>query len=252
MGQKYWVPAIERANLILTTIAKQPAELRLIDLSKSLDINKSSMYSLLNTMETLGWVVKKKGDKYSLGPSVGSFSAAYFKQFNLLQSFYSEASKPSCKIAETIQLGILEGHNVFYLAKEESHSRVRIATDPGMHFPAHASAIGKIQLSQHTYRELEELYPMGKLEARTPNTITDLKRLWRQLEDAREKGYITESEEGNFDLHCVAAPVFNFENKLIAGVSFSMLTTSWQKKKDEATSEIIKLAKRLSLIAGNS
>jgi IclR family KDG regulon transcriptional repressor len=70
MDNKYWVPALEKANVILHAIAEQPYHLRLIDLSKQLNINKSSMFSLLNTLEQLQWIRRDKADTFSLGPSL--------------------------------------------------------------------------------------------------------------------------------------------------------------------------------------
>ncbi|MDG0062020.1 IclR family transcriptional regulator [Priestia sp. YIM B13545] len=250
MESKYKVPAIEKANSVLNLIAREPAKLRLIDISKSLEINKSTMYSLLSTLEALGWVVKGKGDTYSLGPSLGALSAAYFKQFNILQSFYLEAAQSVNKVNENIQLGILDNRNVVYLAKEEGKSPVRLVTDPGMSFPAHASAIGKIQLSQYDYVQLQKLYPEKQLEKKTPYTVTNIDELWTQLEEARQKGYICEAQEGALEFFCVAAPIYNHEGQLIAGVSFTMLENSWNEKKEVAREEIINLAKRLSNQAG--
>jgi IclR family KDG regulon transcriptional repressor len=250
LEQKYWVPAIERANLVLNLIAKEPGQHRLIDISKAVGINKSTMFSLLNTLECLQWVVKGKGETYSLGPSLGALSAAYFRQFNILQSFYLEAAKSVALINENIQLGILDGNHVVYLAKEEGNSPVRLITDPGMQFPAHASAIGKIQLSQLDYEQLELLYPEKNLEKKTSFTVTDLDQLWGQLERAKEQGFIIEEQEGALGFFCVAAPIYNFENKMIAGVSFTMMENSWTNKKESACKEIINLAKRLSNLAG--
>lgn len=208
------------------------------------------MYSILNTLEQLDWVVKKNGDKYSLGPCIATLSAAYFKQFNILQAFYSEAAKSAMKLRETIQLGVLEGTNVFYLGKDDGGSRVRIATDPGMHFPAHASAIGKIQLAHLTFEQLKELYPDGVLEKKTPYTVSNIEELWEQLVVAKERGYVYDCEESNLDFFCVAAPIYNAENKVIAGVSFSMIRASWEMKKEKATEEIVALARRISRLAG--
>ncbi|NHC42843.1 IclR family transcriptional regulator [Bacillus sp. MM2020_1] len=250
MESRYRVPAIERASIILNQIAKEPAKLRLIDLSKSLDINKSTMYSLLTTLEFLGWIVKGNGDTYSLGPSLGALSAAYFRQFSILQSFYLEAYKSVNKIEENIQLGILDGKKVIYLAKEEGNSPVRLLTDPGMSFPAHATAIGKVQLSQYTFDQLQELYQETELESVTPNTVTDLNVLSEQLEIAKQQGYICETQEAVPGFFCVAAPIYNHENKIIAGVSFTMLESSWNVKQDAAREEIINIAQRLSKQAG--
>lgn len=250
MAKKYWVPAIERANSIINIIAKEPAKLRLIDLSNRLEINKSSMFSLLNTLEELGWIRKDDGETYSLGPSLGFFSSAYFKQFNILQSFYTEVGYSIEKINENIQLGTLDGGNVVYLAKEEGNSPVRLVTDPGMQFPAYAAANGKIQLSQLNYEQFVKLYPDQKLKAKTPFTITDRDELWDQLQEAKENGYICEMQEGALGFFCVAAPILNHVSKVIAGVSFTMLENSWNEKKDAAIEEIIHLAERISKRAG--
>ncbi|RKL65050.1 IclR family transcriptional regulator [Salipaludibacillus neizhouensis] len=250
MVYKYWVPGIERANLVLNLIAREPNQYRLIDITKTIEINKSTLFSLLNTLETLGWIVKGKGDTYSLGPTLGSLGAAYFKQFNILQAFYLEAAKSVNVVNENIQLGILDGTDVVYLAKEEGKSQVRLLTDPGMRFPAHASAIGKIQLSKYSLEELNRLYPEKKLEQKTHKTICYLNELWDQLVKAKEQGYICEEQEGSLDFFCVGAPVYDHEAKIIAGVSFTMLENSWLKKKEVAIEEIKNLAQRLSNQAG--
>ena len=43
MTEKYWVPAIEKSNLVIKEVAENPNQLRLIDLSKTLEINKSTL-----------------------------------------------------------------------------------------------------------------------------------------------------------------------------------------------------------------
>ncbi|UOE55899.1 IclR family transcriptional regulator [Bacillus sp. CMF12] len=250
MKEKYWVPALEKANNILALIGERPNQLRLIDISKQLGINKSSLFSLLNTLETLRWIVKEEGDTYSLGPALGALSAAYFKQFNILQSFYKEASVSVSKINEHIQLGMLEKGNVVYLGKMEGDSRVRLVTDPGMRFPAYASAIGKIQLTQYDKNELEEIFPSSKFEKKTPFTISNIDDLYENVNAAKKNGYAIENQEASLGFHCVAAPVYNYENNIIAGVSFTMMTNSWEQKKDAAKEEILNLANRLSQYAG--
>jgi len=246
MKAKYWVPAIERANLIIETIANYPSQLRLIDLSKRLEINKSSMYSLLNTLEKVGWIKKDKNDFYVLGPVLGAYSSAYLSQYDILEAFSHEAKKSISLVDEHIQLGTLTGAEVFYLAREEGSSPARLVTDPGTRFPAHASAIGKINLTQYNYEDLLELYPEKTLEKRTENTVEHVDELWEQIMQAKENGFITEEQEGAIGFCCVAAPVYNEHNQITAGVSFTVLESVWPKKKDLASEEIVKLAKRLS------
>jgi IclR family transcriptional regulator, KDG regulon repressor len=246
MKQKYWVPALERANLIIELIANHPSQLRLIDLSKKLEINKSSMYSLLNTLEAIGWIKKDKKDFYILGPVLGSYSSAYFSQYDILETFSLEAGNSIKIVDEHIQLGTMVGKEVFYLAREDGSSPARLVTDPGMKFPAYASAIGKINLTQLDYEELVDLYPEKVFEKKTENTVQNVDELWEQLVKAKKDGFITEEQEGAIGFCCVAAPIYNQENQITAGVSFTMLENSWKEKREIATEEIMKLAKKLS------
>lgn len=250
MSEKYWVPAIERANRVLKEISQHPDQLRLIDLSKKLEINKSSLFSLLNTLETLGWVVKTSSDTYNLGPTLGTFNSMYLSQFNLIQSFYKEATQSVSKINEPIQLGILDDKDVVYLGKVNSKSNVRLVTDPGMRFPAYASAIGKVQMIHFSKEGLVNLFSDTDWVKKTAHTTSNLAELVDKVCMAKVNGYCLENEESANGFHCVAAPVYNFENQIIAGVSFSMPTASWEVKFDAAKEEILDLASRLSKLAG--
>jgi len=250
MKEKYWVPALERSDLILKQISQNPNTLRLIDLVEATSINKSSMFSLLNTMEKLGWIVKGKGDTYSLGPSLGSVSASYFRQFNILESFFIESEESVKKIGEPIQLGILEGSEVIYLARKDAASKIRLATDPGSRFPSYASAIGKVQLTKYNHDELKTLFKEVNFEKKTQYTIENINSLITKVDEYRENGYATEVQEGAVGFCCVASPVYNHEGDITAAVSFTMLEMDWEEKKESATKEIGRLADSLSKLAG--
>ncbi|QAS54450.1 IclR family transcriptional regulator [Halobacillus litoralis] len=247
MGNKYWVPAIEKANNIMTIIAKEPGKLKLIEISRRSNINKSSLFSILNTLEELGWVYKESDQTYSLGTRLGFFSAQYFQQFDLVGFFNREAEKAMKKIEETIQLSILEGNEIIYIAKKEGPSRVRIASGPGMSLPAHATAMGKAMLSKFSKDDLAEMYKESGFEQLTDKTVDNLHDLQNQINDMREKGYVIENQESVKGFTCIAAPVWNERNEIIAAVSFTMPLDNWEKKSELCKKEIISLAKILSI-----
>ncbi|WP_144555017.1 IclR family transcriptional regulator [Bacillus sp. X1(2014)] len=250
MEKKYWVPAIERVDNILNIIAYHPAKYRLIDISNELNINKSSIFSLLNTLEILNWVKKEKDGTYSLGTRLGMLSPFYFKQFDFIDTFNLTALPTIERLDETLQLSILDGKEIVYLAKKEGSSPVSVSTNPGMRYPAHATAMGKVQLSQYTYQELKGLYPEDSLMPKTAFTVTNIEELWEQLVSIKEMGYFIEYQEAVENFYCVAAPIFNHENRMIGSVSATMPISKWDEKKELAQAEIINLAKEISLRAG--
>lgn len=249
MERKYWVPALERANDILLLICESPSKLKLIDLSKQLDINKSSMFSLLHTMEALNWVVREGDGTYSLGASLGFWGNAFFKQYSLIDQFRKEAAVTKHLILETIQLAILEQCDVLYLAKEEMPSPVRIASEPGKKLPAHATALGKAMLAWQASTELNSLYIEEELTpSLTLHTLRTREALYRDLAIVRKDGFAFDLEEAVMGFCCVAAPIRNSEGKVIAAISCSMFKHEWEQKRELATKEICALAQKLSSV----
>src|SRR5699024_12542041 len=108
MSNKYWVPSLEKANNVLWIIANHPGELRLIDISKETGINKSSLYSLLNTLEDLNWVGKKRDNTYYLGTSLFNLSSLYTDGSNKLYLFLEESSSVVEAIKERMQMSYLD------------------------------------------------------------------------------------------------------------------------------------------------
>ena len=55
----------------------------------------------------------------------------------------------------------------------------------------------------------------------TKFTITDVDALNHDLDDIKDRGYSIDNEERNLGMRCIAAPVFDFNREVIAGISVS-------------------------------
>ncbi|ETT44399.1 IclR family transcriptional regulator [Paenibacillus sp. FSL R7-269] len=251
MDQKYWVPALERADLILKAISRQTGVLKMTDLCEETGINKSSMFSLLRTMETLGWVVKDAGERYVLGAGISYYNTVYndsLKQnMNLVERFLAESAQSVGAVGETFQLSVLDRDEIIYLAKQEGQSLVRLESSPGMRFPAHATAMGKMMLALLPEGELQRRYSGKSLSAVTSHTLTDWAEFTAALADIRRTGYAVDREEIIQGISCVAAPVLDAAGKAVAAVSTSMLQHAFTAKQEAAIREVTLLAGKLSL-----
>lgn len=251
LDRKYWVPALERADLILKAISKQPGEQKMTELCDETGINKSSMFSLLRTMETLLWVSKDKKEAYSLGVGVAYyntvFNESHKQNFNLVEHFLKKSADSVKIISETFQLSILDRSDVVYLAKQEGPSLVKLESSPGMRFPAHATAMGKMMLSWLPTEELERRFPNRILSQLTTHTITDWDEFMANLAAIRIHGYAVDQEEIIKGICCVAAPILDASGNVVAAVSTSMLQHAYIDKQESAIQEVMKLAEKLSL-----
>jgi DNA-binding IclR family transcriptional regulator len=244
--KRYWVPALEKANLVLQAIAGQPENLKLIDLSKQLNINKSSLFSLLHTLEELQWVKKEKDDTYSLGTAFSGFYHAFIQHFDFQAMFQIEAEVVMKQLEETIQIAKLEADHILYIGKVEASTPVRLLSEPGMRLPAYATSMGKMMLSSLSTEELDVLFPNDSLKILTPHTISSKKKLIKELKSIRDQGFSLESQEAVMGFCCVAAPIINRAGKTIFSVSCSMPIHQWESKKELAKEQIVSLALKLS------
>lgn len=246
MEQKYAVPALDRAHAVLKLLIEEPYKWKLSDLSKHLGISKSTLYSLLQTMERLQWINRDRNETYALGSAVGDFGSAYFRQYDLIEEFRRAAEPVMRKLQESIQLARLDGNEVLYLAKIEAPSPVQMVSGTGVRFPAHATGLGKSLMMDMDEEQVLRIFPQETLHKMTAHTIGSRKEFLQELEKARREAYSTDIQEGVMGFCCVAAPVRNRNGGVIAAISCSMPVHHWEVKKDEAMLEIGALAQRLS------
>ncbi|SFJ91350.1 transcriptional regulator, IclR family [Paenibacillus sp. UNC496MF] len=246
MDQKYNVPALDRANAVLKMLSEQPYTWKLSDLSKQLDISKSTLFSLLQTLERLQWISRDRHETYAIGSALGQLGGAFFRQFNLTEDFKRLAEPVMLKLKESVQLAMLEGGDVLYLAKVAASSPVQMVSGPGVRFPAHATGLGKALMSNLGEEEIRQLFPQELLPKLTMHSIGTREALLQEIRQANENGYATDIQEGVMGFCCVAAPIRRPDGTLLAAVSCSMPIHHWEGKKEDATREIIALARRLS------
>lgn len=131
---------------------------------------------------------------------------------------------------ETVHLGVLEGQEVVYVAKIGGHRQASSPSRLGGRMPLYCTAIGKALLAYSPPELLAEVVRAG-LVRRTPRTITTPGLLSRQLARVVETGTVFEFEESAVGIVCVAAPVLDADDRLIAAVSVTGPVTRFQPEK---------------------
>lgn len=250
MSKQYWITSIERVDKIIKLITNDPKKYRLIDISNELNVNKSSIYSILMTLESLNWIVKEKDGTYSLGIILGMLGSQYFSQFNIVDIFNEEVPIIIDEINETVQMSTLNLRDIVYIAKVENNSPIKLATSPGSTLPAHSTAMGKVHLSQYSFNEIEDLYKNIELIKQTPFTVDSIEKLWEQIETIKENGFVWEKQESIEGFVCIAAPIKNDENEILAAISITMLNDNFKKKKEKAEDLILKVSNNISKSLG--
>jgi len=248
----YSVPALEKAHLIFNILLNSEVELTMTDIINKTEINKSTVYSILHVLTELSYLEKTNKQTYVLGPQLGILGSKYLRQFNITSTFNDLALQSVNKIGATCQLAILNGLNIIYLSKIDASSQIHLVTSPGMTLPAHATAMGKVLLSQYSDTEIEQLYTGYSFTKLTDKTIDSIPKLLKQLHIIQQQGWIQEIGEAVEIFTCISSPIFNNQNKIIAATSFTHPINGFDPKKNLIINETINLAKQISSKAGYS
>lgn len=185
--------AARTVELLELLAARGDRPARLQELAEALDVPRSSMYALLQTLAARGWVrTDVTGSLYGIGIHALLAGTSYLDsdpRVRVVRPYLEEASEA---LGETIHMGRLDGWDVAYLATRESHEYLRTISRVGRRLPAHVGALGKALLAERPDAEL----PEGPYEALTPHSHTSRASLAADLAAVRARGYSVDREEG--------------------------------------------------------
>ncbi|GAA2401534.1 IclR family transcriptional regulator [Catellatospora methionotrophica] len=179
----------------------------LVELSRELDIPKSSLHGLLRTMSQRGWVeADATGTRFGLGVRALQVGAAYLDSGDSIELVNAALDALAERFGETVHLGRLDGPNVVYIAKRESAHPLRLFSAIGRRLPAHATALGKALLAARPDGEVDRLleWPLAAL---TSHTITAPDALHAELDRIRDTGHAEDREENTEGIMCLAVAV---------------------------------------------
>jgi DNA-binding IclR family transcriptional regulator len=185
---------------LLAARQNQPMGLR--ELSEELGAPRSSVYALIRTLVTSGWVrPDESGQRYSIGIRALLAGTTYLDTDPVLRIVQPHITDLSVRLDETIHFARLERSDVVYLATRESSQYLRPFSRVGRRLPAFTTSLGKALLAEQPAENLDahlpdELFPL------TPRTVTDRDVLLRQLEETRARGYAIDREENVTGLAC--------------------------------------------------
>jgi DNA-binding IclR family transcriptional regulator len=190
------VPAVTRAGAILDMLAENggvpagPSEL-----ARRLGLPKSSIANICNALADIGFL-RRVGTGFALGRKVAELGGAYLASVDTVQEFHEACRLLPVGSEETVQLAILDGVEVTYLARHDGQQPVRLTSQIGRRLPATVTATGKAALASLDPRELERrLAGIDKLPILTARSHRSLDALRTDLDEVRRRGYAIDDEE---------------------------------------------------------
>lgn len=141
------VPAAARTLRLLEALAAASDGLTAAELVERLHVSRSSLFALLNTLKTHGYVTRDEPrGRYQIGPALWALMPGRQHGLGpLIEAFQTDVELST--IPETVALAWLDGADTVIMAQRESQQTVRAVFRPGERRPAHATAAGLILLA---------------------------------------------------------------------------------------------------------
>ncbi len=241
--------SVAKAFQILDCFSSHIEELGVTELAHKMGTNKSAVYRMLATMETLN-VIQQNSDngKYRLGLKLFELGqkVPINKNFIAKAKPYMEALAKQA--GETAHLAIYKDHKVYFLDKVVGRHDLQINSQIGSEKALHCTALGKIMLAfaEPNYKStIKKL----TLQSVTKNTIINPEKLTSEIEKIKQQGFALDLEENEIGLVCVAVPVCNNHGQFIAAISTSGPSARFNKDEIQTyTGDLKHTAQQLKLI----
>jgi|SRR5208283_726452 len=215
------IQSVARAVYILEYISKHHM-LGLSEISRGVGLNKSTTHGLVATLEIMGCIRQDQTTgKYALGLKLFELGQAVLSHMDIRAIAMPHLVHLARKYEETVHLAVLSHDEVVYIDKVDSPRSIRHISQVGGRNPAYCTGVGKVLLAGLSDQKLQKLLKKIKFRQYTPNTISDMNLLKKHLRKVRKDGYALDQEEIEVGLSCVAAPIKNYRDNVIAAISLA-------------------------------
>lgn len=217
----YSIAVLERSVDLLEALAAAGGPMGVSELARAIDSTKSATFRILVTLEQRGYVSRvEESSKYQLGLKLVHLGQAALASIDLRTVARPVLEHLHERFNETVNLGVLASGRIVYVDMVESDHGLRMSARVGADDYVHSTAIGKAILANLPADE-QATVMAGPLEAVTPNTLTEVEELQREIERIQVSGFARERGENEPGSSCFGAPIFDAQGRVVAAVSVS-------------------------------
>lgn len=243
---KATLQTVDRALQLLEILAEHPTGMQPKEIEEVLELNKVTVHRLLATLENRGFI-ERMGNAYVIGLKLVELSSMKLSNVELKTEAAPYLRELVTRLGLPVQMAILEGTEAIFIDKIESRNSFRMYSQIGKRIPLYASGVGKVLLLQTSDEEIRQKLETVEFTAFTPKTLTNVEAVIEAVKVARKKGYAIDDEEHEEGIFCVAAPIYDYRDKIIAAISVGDINKQFVKGTNAKQIELIKeTAKKIS------
>jgi DNA-binding IclR family transcriptional regulator len=247
-ASRHTIPVIDRMMEVLGALERHAKGLTIRELTDTLALPRTTIYRILNTLQTHEVVRRSDDGAYQLGRrllALAAHTSTRVSNTDLAAVCQPFLDRLAVELGEGIKLSVVDADGVLVLAAAAGRRSYALTVAPGQRMPIHAGAASKLLLAYQTPGVIEG-WLARPLTAFTPRTITDPKRMQRELAAIRKLGWARDRGENATSIQAYAAPVFARDGTLAAALSIPFLAGTAPARMEEIKAAAIRTARMIT------
>ena len=237
------VQVIERMFALIDVLASREEAISLKEISEKTGLHPSTTHRILNDLATGRFVDRPQAGSYRLGMRLLELGNLVKGRLNVRDAALAPMRELHKLIQQPVNLSMRQGDEIVYIERAYSErSGMQVVRAIGGRAPLHLTSVGKLFLAADDPQRVRAYATRTGLSGHTKNSITQLPALERELSKVRQYGAAHDNEELELGVRCMAAGIYDDQDKLIAGLSISAptgrLDEAWLPKLQAIASDI--------------
>ncbi len=240
---------LDKGLRILNLYCEEKSSYSLSEISRKLNINKTSVFRFVNTLCEHGYLQKDdKGKSYVLGIRTIPLAHSFLQKADIVQYIKPYVDEIHKRLDLHVDVGMIQNNNIYLVYRRESKDTLAF-----LHFTTagnlHNLATGKAAMAFMEEEQLGGFLTCFEQLPQPGGNVTNLQTIKEELRATRERGYSLNKESFLPGLIAIGAPIFNLHSgNVVGGVSFDSSTArhTMEEFENKFASSLVALAKEIS------
>jgi IclR family pca regulon transcriptional regulator len=201
-----FVTALARGLGVITCFGQDSEMLTLSDVAAKTGLTRGTARRFLLTLEALGYA-RCDGKAFRLAPKALNLGYAYLSSLPLWKAAQPIMKDVVEELHESCSLGVLDDHDIVYIARIPPKHLSFIPVNLGTRMPAHINAMGQVLLAEFGPGELDDYFGNAKLEKVTKYTVTSEATIRKVLARVARDRYALSDQQMELGRRSIAVPI---------------------------------------------
>jgi IclR family transcriptional regulator, pca regulon regulatory protein len=244
---KEFMATLAKGLAVLGAFGRQRPTMTLSEAAEVADLSRAAARRVLRTLSLLGYV-EQQGRNFSLSPRILEFGFAYLSTQSWIDRALPLMRELSERLGESCSAAILQGHDIVYVARVPARRIMSAALSVCSRLPALHTALGRVLFGYLDEAEIWRRLKSQRIEAYTPQSITDLQALFDRIRADRAQGFAILDEELELGLRALAVPVLDRTGQAVGAINLSTHSTRTTRNemRERFLPELNRIADQLS------